>query len=153
GRNYLAGTGESFDAIVSDLFVPWHAGTGSLYAVEHYRAAFDRLAPGGLYCQWLQLDQFSRREFDIVAATFASVFRDVRLVRGDIAPDRALMGLVGWRDRAPVEPPDAAPAIRAVRDGGPMPEPLVRDPRDLALFDCGALASPAPGTPVNTDDR
>ena len=36
GRNHLSGTDRRFDAIVGDLFVPWHAGTGALYTVEHF---------------------------------------------------------------------------------------------------------------------
>ena len=43
GRNYLLGTSERFDVIVADLFMPWKAGVGSLYSLEHYEVARDRL--------------------------------------------------------------------------------------------------------------
>src|SRR5262249_46852460 len=36
GRRSLAAGRERFDVIVSDLFIPWHAGTGNLYAREMY---------------------------------------------------------------------------------------------------------------------
>ena len=38
-RNHLLGTTERFDVIVADLFVPWRAGIGNLYSVEHFDAA------------------------------------------------------------------------------------------------------------------
>ena len=56
-RNFLRATSERFDVIVADLFVPWQAGTGALYAREHFEAARAHLAPGGLFCQWLPLYQ------------------------------------------------------------------------------------------------
>src|SRR6202008_3179671 len=60
GRSFLAGRDPKFDVIVSDLFIPWHAGASSLYAREMYGAASQRLAPGGIYCQWLPLYQLTR---------------------------------------------------------------------------------------------
>ena len=53
GRRHLGATGETFDVIVSDLFIPWHASAGNLYSLEMYRTVARRLAPGGLFCQWL----------------------------------------------------------------------------------------------------
>lgn len=49
GRRYLAVTPERCDVIVSDLFIPWHAGTGNLYAREMYNLVARRLAPGGIF--------------------------------------------------------------------------------------------------------
>src|SRR3989441_8052262 len=34
GRRWLASTTDPYDVVVSDLFIPWHAGAGSLYARE-----------------------------------------------------------------------------------------------------------------------
>src|SRR5581483_7119916 len=36
GRRFVAASDERFDVVVSDLFIPWHAGAGSLYAREMY---------------------------------------------------------------------------------------------------------------------
>lgn len=155
GRNFVSGTRERFDCIISDLFVPWHAGTGSLYSREYYEAARGALAPGGLYAQWLQMDQFSRLDFEIVAATFAGVFRDVRVVRGDFSTDRPLLGLIGWRDGAPAAPAESGPVaatIRALTSRDVAPDIVLREIRDLSLFDCGPL-EPVPTAAPNTDDR
>src|SRR5262249_23754329 len=95
GRRYLAASRDRFDVIVSDLFIPWHAGTGNLYAWEMYGTVARRLAPDGLFCQWLPLYQLTREEFDIIARTFLAVFPQVSLWRDDFYPDRPVVGLVG----------------------------------------------------------
>jgi spermidine synthase len=94
-RHYLYATDREFDVIVSDLFVPWHSQTGYLYTVEHYRAARQRLRPGGLFCQWLPLYQLSEAEFTIIADSFATVFPSTTLWRGEVESRSPLMALVG----------------------------------------------------------
>jgi spermidine synthase len=94
-RNFLLGTTEQFDVIVGDLFTPWHAGTGSLYTVEHFQLAKKRLAPGGLFAQWLPLYQLTPESFETIAASFASVFPVVTLWRADFSGTRASIGLIG----------------------------------------------------------
>ena len=64
----------SYDLIVGDLFFPWLDGTGALYSVEHFRAVRERLAPGGLFCQWVPLYQMKWADFGLLARTFRSVF-------------------------------------------------------------------------------
>jgi spermidine synthase len=94
-RNYLLGTPEKYDVIVGDLFTPWHAGTGSLYTVEHFQLAKKRLTPGGLFAQWLPLYQLTPESFETIAATFASVFPVVTLWRADFSGTRASIALIG----------------------------------------------------------
>src|SRR4030095_16715911 len=72
-RNFLRLTGERFDAVVADLFVPWQAGAGSLYTREHFAAVRDHLAPGGLFCQWLPLYQLGEAAFTAIPPTFLDV--------------------------------------------------------------------------------
>ena len=74
-RNFLKTSRRKFDVIVGDLFVPWRRGEASLYTIEHFRAARQALAAGGLFCQWLPMFQLSENEFKIVAATFLDVFQ------------------------------------------------------------------------------
>ncbi|TMQ18246.1 MAG: hypothetical protein E6K82_20385, partial [Candidatus Rokuibacteriota bacterium] len=97
GRRYLAATDTAFDVIVSDLFIPWHASAGNLYALEMYQTVGRRLAPGGLFCQWLPLYQMTQEEFEVVARTFLAVFPHVTLWRNDFYPNRPVLGLVGAR--------------------------------------------------------
>src|SRR5262249_1517592 len=95
GRRYLAATDERFDVIVADLFIPWHAGAGSLYAREMFELAADHLSAGGLFCQWLPLYQLTREEFDLIARTFLTVFPVTTVWRADFYPNRPVVALVG----------------------------------------------------------
>jgi spermidine synthase len=103
GRNHLAGTNESFDVIVADLFVPWRQGVGSLYTREHFETVKERLRPGGIFAQWLPLWQLSRREFEIIAATFLEVFDRVTLWRGVFNPAGSSLALVAHHDARPID--------------------------------------------------
>ncbi|WP_457611138.1 fused MFS/spermidine synthase [Lutibacter sp.] len=94
-RNYLLGSSEQFDVIVGDLFTPWHAGTGSLYTVEHFIQAKNHLKKEGIFAQWLPLYQLTPDSFEIIAATFASVFPEVTVWRADFSGKRASIVLLG----------------------------------------------------------
>jgi spermidine synthase len=94
-RNYLLGSSEKFDIIVGDLFTPWHAGTGSLYSIEHFIQAKNHLKKGGIFAQWLPLYQLTPDSFETIAATFASVFPEVTVWRADFSGERASIVLLG----------------------------------------------------------
>jgi spermidine synthase len=100
GRNHLFGTSERFDVIVGDLFVPWHPGTGYLYTVEHFENVHERLAPGGVFVQWLQANQISVEELRSIAASFGDVFERAELWLNETQRTRELLGFVGYH--APV---------------------------------------------------
>ncbi len=155
GRHVLATETRRFDVIVSDLFVPWHAGAGSLYAREMLRTVVARLAPGGLYCQWLPLYQLGREEFEVIARTFLGVFPQVTLWRNDFYPDRPVVALVG--SEAPIAVDGARTAERVAALPAWARDPLLASPRASALLFVGtgaALAAAiAPDGPENTDDR
>ena len=94
-RNFLLGSTDKFDVIVGDLFTPWHAGTGSLYSIEHFNQAKKHLKKGGVFAQWLPLYQLTPESFEIITKTFASVFPEVTLWRGDFSSSRASIVLIG----------------------------------------------------------
>ncbi|MGH7522222.1 MAG: fused MFS/spermidine synthase [Gemmatimonadales bacterium] len=48
---------ERYDVIVSEPSNPWVAGIATLYTPEFFRIARSRLAPDGIFCQWIQLYQ------------------------------------------------------------------------------------------------
>jgi len=152
GRRYLAATRDHFDVIISDLFIPWHAGAGSLYAREMYETAAARLAPAGLFCQWLPLYQLTREEFDVIARTFLAVFAHVSVWRDDFYPDRPVVALVGG-DRV-AEPENAAARLAALPDWAH--DPLLATASGLTMLELGDLrATPGAIPPgrINTDDR
>jgi spermidine synthase len=104
GRNHLFGTDERFDVIVGDLFVPWHAGTGYLYTAEHFANVRERLHEGGVFAQWLQLDQASIGEIQSLAASFTAAFEDAELWLNTLDGGRPLLGFVGFRGRSRAAP-------------------------------------------------
>ncbi len=136
-RQFLRGTPERFDVIVGDLVVPWRRGEAALYFSDHFEAARHALAPGGLFCQWLPLFQLSEGEFNIVAATFLDVFPHATLWRGDFAPDRPALALVGHADDSPLDPAVVEHRIRELRPDGLNPQ-LVH-PAGLWMFLVGPL--------------
>jgi spermidine synthase len=102
GRNFLMGSREKFDVIISDLFIPWHAGTGTLYSREHFALTKYRLKEGGLFVQWMPLFQVSKKEFMIVVRTMLEVFPQVTLWRGDFISDWPTVALIGQSEGTPL---------------------------------------------------
>ena len=102
GRNYLRGTEQSFDVVISDLFVPWKAGVGGLYSLEHFQTIKQRLNDGGLFMQWLPTYQLAKADFDIIAKTMLEVFPQVTVWRGDFAARKPIIGLLGHKQVRPL---------------------------------------------------
>ena len=98
GRNFLAGTSNNYDLIISDLFIPWKAGSGTLYTQEHYQTVKDRLEDDGFFVQWMPMYQVSEEEFGIVVRTMLEVFPMVTLWRGGFMTDKAILGIVGHKN-------------------------------------------------------
>jgi spermidine synthase len=86
GRNFIDRAGERWDVITSEPPNIWVAGVSGLFTREFYRAAADRLAPGGVLCQWLPLYELERDDFRIMLRTIADVFPQVTFwqVRADV---------------------------------------------------------------------
>lgn len=154
GRRYLQAAPERFDVVVSDLFIPWHAGTSTLYAREMYETVARRLSPDGLFCQWLPLYQLTREEFDVVVRTVLAVFPDVQLWRADFYPDRPVVALVARLASSQVDLAQVGARLARLpawsRDG------LLASPLGLAMLYAGDLRSVAAEfapAPLNTDDR
>ena len=153
-RNHLLGTTERFDAIIADLFVPWRAGVGSLYSREHFRAARERLAPAGMFVQWLPLYQLSQPEFEVVARTMLTVFEQVTLWRGHFGATRPVLALIGSAEATTLDPDAIDRNGRHVSGGRALPPSTA-----LAVtlpFYAGNLSAAdglMPPGPINTDDR
>jgi spermidine synthase len=119
-----------------------------------YATAARRLAPGGLFCQWLPLYQLTRAEFDVIAKTFLDVFPDVSLWRDDFYPDRPVVALVGRLVPRAVDLADVQ--RRLDRLPGAARDPLLGSARALAMLYVGALHPVADlfaAAAINTDDR
>ncbi|PIG92227.1 fused MFS/spermidine synthase [Gloeocapsopsis sp. IPPAS B-1203] len=104
GRNCLSRSRDRYNLIISDLFTPWERGTGNLYTLENYQIAKERLEPDGIFVQWIPLYQVSQQEFGIIARTMAEVFPQVVMWRGDLAPSRSIVALIGQKQAQPLDP-------------------------------------------------
>ena len=77
GRNFIDGTDEVYDVISSEPPNIWVAGVSGLFTQELYRSAAERLAPRGIFCQWVPLYEMEREDFRIMLNTLTSVFPQV----------------------------------------------------------------------------
>jgi len=153
-RSFLRRSDDSFDVIVADLFVPWRSETGSLYTTEHFTRAKERLAPGGLFCQWLPLYQLGATELESILATYLDVFPNAEVFRGDFYGAHAIIALIGGVDDGPdpttVSTRTEELAARGVEDRW-VTHPL--GPAALYVGPLDALASHLSRTPLNTENR
>ncbi len=78
-RHFLLADDDRYDVIVGDLFHPDLVGRSALLSVQQFRRVRERLAPGGVFVQWLTLNQFDTESLQTVLRSFARVFPDGRL--------------------------------------------------------------------------
>ncbi len=102
-RHHLLATKKEYDLIVSDLFVPWESESGYLYTVEHYQVAQAKMKPDGLFCQWLPVYQVSKREFEMIANSFASVFPNTTIWWGRLGAGAPVIALIGSNEKLKVD--------------------------------------------------
>ncbi|MBK8258255.1 MAG: fused MFS/spermidine synthase [Polyangiaceae bacterium] len=77
-REVLLTTKNTYDIVVSEPSNPYRAGIASLFTQEVYQAVAKRLAPGGIFLQWMQAYEVDGQTVRIVYATLASVFPNVQ---------------------------------------------------------------------------
>ena len=92
-RRYLRINATRYDIIVGDLFHPDLVGRGNLLSLQQFERARARLAPGGMFVQWVALNQFDVRALRIVLRTFKLAFPQSMLFM-----DGFRLALVGFRD-------------------------------------------------------
>ncbi len=71
-----------YDVIMSEPSNPWLAGPSRLFTREFFLLAEERLAPGGILCQWVQLYGLDLDSYRTLLRTLADVFADVVVLKG-----------------------------------------------------------------------
>ena len=152
GRNFLRATAGRYDVIVADLFVPWQAGTASLWTREQFAAVRARLASGGLFCQWLPLYQLGEPELRTLLAGFLDVFPRAALFRGDFYGRFPIVALVGFEGAAP-SAEAVSDAARRLAAAGERDRWVAHPLGPFALYvgPLGPLAPSLAGVPRHTD--
>jgi spermidine synthase len=117
-RTVLGREGPLFDVIVSEPSNPWITGVSNLFTREYWVLGKKRLAPGGVFCQWVQLYGLQTEEFRAIVHTFSSVFPEVWLFETVPGADVLLVAggqLVGADLPVPTLVPEQ---VRALAKGG-----------------------------------
>jgi len=112
-RGALRLTNKRYDAIVSQPSHPWTAGASHLYTREFMSLARDRLSPGGVFVQWMNVAFLDESLLRSLTATLIEVFGEARIYRPDpntlvflasgapLAPEREMLRTDSPQSRAP----------------------------------------------------
>lgn len=76
-REVLVTSRRKYDLIFSEPSNPYRAGIASLYTREFYRSAAERMEPGGIFIQWVQMYAVDERTVRTIFATLATTFPHV----------------------------------------------------------------------------
>jgi spermidine synthase len=103
-RSHLLLGSRKYDVLISEPSNPWMAGVAALFTREFFEAMRERLAPGGLVCQWAHTYDIADADLRSIVATFTSVFPntmlwligqgDVLMIGGDQRLDQRLAEIV-----------------------------------------------------------
>ncbi len=93
-RRFVRATQRHYDLIVADNFHPARSGSASLYTVEHFRAVRARLAPGGVFCQWLPLHQLDLPTLRSIVRAFVDAEPQAWAMLSTFSLETPVLGLV-----------------------------------------------------------
>jgi spermidine synthase len=79
GRTWLMAMPRSYDIITSEPSNPWQTGNANLFTVDFFRLAARRLAPGGVFSQWLPFYHMNPSHFRLILKSFRTVFPHVNV--------------------------------------------------------------------------
>lgn len=154
GRNYLEYTPRTYDVIVSEPSNPWIAGVSALFTVEYFERVREKLNPGGVYGQWVQLYELHPKNVRRVFATFLAAFPYVHAFSSKAkSTDLILLG----SDRPLAFPPEGferAWAIDSVR--AELERVGIEDISELyglLFMNQAEMEAFAAGSELNTDDN
>ena len=156
-RRYVRACRDKYDVIVADLFHPARDGAGSLYTVEHFRAIQQRLAPGGVFCQWIPSYQMDPHTLRMIMRSYSQVFGEWRmfvahfnvetpcvgLVTGGLRPDT---DIANWRG-PPTDDRNLSSVLRLVGISSEL------DVMGCAIGEARDFAAYVGEGPLNVDDR
>jgi spermidine synthase len=154
-RRFIAADTSQYDVIIADLFHPALDGSGALYTTDHFETARTRLAPGGVFCQWLPLYQLDLPSLRAIIRGFLEIYPGGSAWLNHYSVRTPMLALIGPRDGGTLDL-DALDA--RLRD--PAVRPVARrlgfetsmDLLGQYLGGARALSAFAGQGPRNTDD-
>ena len=97
-RRYVAADTSLHDVIIADLFHPALDGSGALYTTEHFQTVRKRLAPGGVFCQWLPLYQLDLPSLRAIMRSFLEIYPGGSAWLNHYSLRTPMLALIGPRD-------------------------------------------------------
>ena len=150
GRNFILVQEQKYDLISMELTSVWFAGAASLYSREFYQQIHERMKPGAVFQQWVQLHHVRPRDFATILHTLRQQFAHVTLFYGGgqgilVASDAKLVA-----SKARVQALEQTPRVAATI---PRARPLLELFDDVLVSDAGldqflAQVALAAGEPV-----
>ena len=133
GRNHLLlQPPERYDVIVAEPSNPWLTGVSNLFTQDFWIMGKERLKPGGVWSQWVQLYGMSPDDLRSLLATFADVYPHVVLFATIEDADLVLLG-----SEEPLVP-SVANAQRLLGDHPGVAAELrlvgIKEPHDVLTF-------------------
>jgi spermidine synthase len=151
-RNFLLTSREKYDLIISEPSNPWIAGVATLFTTEYYDAVRQKLAPGGIFVQWLQAYSIAPADLRMVVASLAPHFADVTLWHAEGAD----LLLLARRDASALQ----FRRLRSLWSDDSLRDDFeqmdVRQPEGLVAYfslDDAAVRKLGAGSALNTDNR
>ncbi|MEP7052226.1 MAG: fused MFS/spermidine synthase [Pseudomonadota bacterium] len=134
GRNFILVQEQKYDLISMELTSIWFAGAASLYSREFYALVHQRLKPGAVFQQWVQLHHVRPHDFATILNTLRQEFTHVTLFYGGgqgilVASDAPLV-----TSRARIEALEQTPRVAATI---PLQRPLLSLLNDVLVSDAG----------------
>jgi spermidine synthase len=134
GRNFVLVQEQKYDLISMELSSIWFAGAASLYSREFYALIHERLKPGAVFQQWVQLHHVRTRDFATILNTLRHEFAHVTLFYGGgqgilVASDAPLV-----TSKARIEALEQTPLVAATI---PLQRPLLSLLNDVLVSDEG----------------
>jgi spermidine synthase len=134
GRNFVLVQEQKYDLISMELTSVWFAGASSLYSREFYQLIHERMKPGAVFQQWVQLHHVRPRDFATILNTLRHQFAHVTLFFGGgqgilVASDAPLVA-----SKARVQALERTPQVAATI---PRERPLLDLFDDVLVSDAG----------------
>jgi len=120
----LLGRASAYDVILSQPAGVWSARAARVSTREFLELARERLAPGGLYCQWLPDSALTKTGFMTLLGTFTAVFPHVELWAGSAGD----ILLLARRERARHDVENILAAYGRPETAGSLRETWLEDP-------------------------
>jgi len=155
-RRHVRATDRSYDVIVADNFHPARTGSAALYTVEHFEAVRRRLAPAGVFCQWLPVHQLDLRTLRSIVRSFVTVYPTSWAMIASNSLETPVLGLVARRDQGRFD----VAGLRGRVSQLALPERLAALGLEDELAVLGSMIAGGPalsrfaaGAATNTDDH